>query len=583
LADTSAIFGNMTIDELRYLRESEDKVEFKEAKKNFPFSGGSHSNPHDRWKCVLGYCVALANEGGGLLVFGMTDIVPHQVVGTEFSLNKIGALEDEIYARLGIRVRVQEFFETGTNLRVLVFDIPGRPTRRVMRFEGVPLMRTGESLRLMSEDELQRIYSEQESDFSIKPCKAFALDDIDDRAIVILKRAYSNTQQNEGFSRLPDEQILSDLGLMLPDGTLTNAALVLLGKPEALERILPPARIMIEYRINEGQIHFDKREVIRESIFLAIESAWNFIDSYNGEVPVRVGSRVIRVPFFDKKVIREALLNAIAHRNYAMNSEIIVKLSPQKIIFMNPGGFPPGVTLENLIKVISTPRSALLTEILLKTGYVERSGQGVDMIFSQQLSEGKPEPDYSGSDYYQVSLELSGKIESEPFFLFMRDELHRRKDTGERQLSAFDTITLSNIRLGKHIGLDSKVLDTLLQEELIKKMGPSNSNRYTLSDAYFAYEKSIMGDIGGYSQLNIEKVAALLFKNDSCKISDFADALGDSLTRKQVRTLIDKLIDVDILTREGVAKGTVYRLKLHSRDKLFEEIVDRLKIPDDED
>ena len=241
------------------------------------------------------------------------------------------------------------------------------------------------------------------------------------------------------------------------------------------------------------------------------------------------------------------------------------------------------MTLENLIKVISTPRSALLTEILLKTGYVERSGQGVDMIFSQQLSGGKPEPDYSGSDYYQVSLELSGKIESEPFFLFMRDEFNRRNDGGDRQLSAFDIISLNNIRLGKHLRLDSNVLDILLQEELIKKIGPSNSNRYTLSDAYFAYEQSIMGNIGGYSQLHIEKVAALLFKNDTCKIGDFANALGDYLTRKQVRTLIAKLIDVDILTREGIAKGTVYRLKLHSRDKLFEEIVDRLKVADGDD
>ena len=323
----------MTIDELRHLRESEDKVEFKEAKKNFPFAGGSHSNPHDRWKCVLGYCVALANEGGGLLVFGMTDKVPHQVVGTDFSLHQIGALEDEIYTRLGMRVRVEELFETDTNLRVLVFDIPGRPTRRVMRFEGVPLMRTGESLRLMSEDELQRIYSEQESDFSIKPCKAFTLEDIDERAVTLLKQGYSNTQQNESFSQLPDEQILSDLGLLLSDGTLTNAALVLLGKPEALERLLPQARIMIEYRLNEGQIHFDKREVIREPIFLAIETAWNFIDAYNGESPVRVNARIIRVPFFDKKVIREALLNAIAHRNYAMNGRSLLSFILKKRSF----------------------------------------------------------------------------------------------------------------------------------------------------------------------------------------------------------------------------------------------------------
>ena len=52
------------ISELKILRESEDRIEFKEAKKNYPFAGGSHSDPTERRRCVLGYVVALANEGG---------------------------------------------------------------------------------------------------------------------------------------------------------------------------------------------------------------------------------------------------------------------------------------------------------------------------------------------------------------------------------------------------------------------------------------------------------------------------------------------------------------------------------------
>ncbi len=63
----------MTIPELQYLRESEDKVEFKEAKNNFPYNGGSHKEQENRRKCYLGYIVALANEGGGKLIFGMDD------------------------------------------------------------------------------------------------------------------------------------------------------------------------------------------------------------------------------------------------------------------------------------------------------------------------------------------------------------------------------------------------------------------------------------------------------------------------------------------------------------------------------
>ena len=109
----------MTLQEIKNLRETEDKIEFKEAKKNFNFAGGSHSDPAERRKCVLGYTVALANEGGGTLVLGIREKLPHEVVGTTFAENAIGKMEDEIYERLDIRVKIEELFEN--EKRVLVF------------------------------------------------------------------------------------------------------------------------------------------------------------------------------------------------------------------------------------------------------------------------------------------------------------------------------------------------------------------------------------------------------------------------------------------------------------------------------
>ncbi|HTN36874.1 MAG TPA: ATP-binding protein [Arachidicoccus sp.] len=81
---------------------------------------------------------------------------------------------------------------------------------------------------------------------------------------------------------------------------------------------------------------------------------------------------------FNEEVIREAVLNAIAHRDYTITSEVLIKQYPNKISIANPGGFPKGVTVENILTVSSTPRSRLMTEILEKTGLVERSGQGID-------------------------------------------------------------------------------------------------------------------------------------------------------------------------------------------------------------
>lgn len=77
-----------TLEQLKYLHESEDKVGFKAAQRNFSFDGGAQVNQAKKRKCFLGYVVALCNEKGGTLVLGMSDEHPHAVVGSDFYTGK---------------------------------------------------------------------------------------------------------------------------------------------------------------------------------------------------------------------------------------------------------------------------------------------------------------------------------------------------------------------------------------------------------------------------------------------------------------------------------------------------------------
>lgn len=104
----------MTIAELKQFKESENKVEFKEAKRNYPFNGGSHTAQDERRKCFLGYVVAIANEGGGMLVLGMADKHPHKVVGSDFGKGKLGVYSaikpiDNKQAKSLVVLHLQEF------------------------------------------------------------------------------------------------------------------------------------------------------------------------------------------------------------------------------------------------------------------------------------------------------------------------------------------------------------------------------------------------------------------------------------------------------------------------------------------
>lgn len=545
----------MTIAQLQKLRESEDKVEFKEAKNNFPWNGGSHTEQKDRRKCYLGYVVALANEKGGLLVLGMADKIPHTIVGSDFADGKIGALEDEVYERLGIRVHVSELIDEN-GLRVVVTKIPSRPLGRMMKFEGVALMRTGDSLRNMTDEEMIAVFSEQEPDFSAKICPELTLGDIDDDAVSILKDRYALKQNNPEFKELSTEQVLNDLNLMT-NGGITYAALILLGIEEALVTYLPNAQINIEYRKTPEQTHFDKRYPYLKPLFVGIDDIWSQLNARNLDHKINEGPYKIDIPYFNEEVIREAALNAIAHRDYTINSEIVIKQSPDKITITNAGGFPKGVNLENLLTINSTPRSRLLTEILERTGLVERSGQGVDKIFRITLSEGKPQPDYSKSDLFQVELTLNAAMQDKAFAMFMNDVQTKRGENNP--IGTFKTIALHNIKEGKSEGIDAKLLEELEKEELIKRSGGSTSEKYVLADAYFEI-KNAPSDIGGFRPIDLTRVLEVLKTNDAPKMSDFVDAFKDDLSRDQVRYLIDKLVDI-VLDKKGSGKGTYYKLK----------------------
>lgn len=555
--------SKITIEQLKTLKESEDKVEFKRAAQgNFAYDGGSKPNPKDRRKCILGYVTALCNDGGGYLVLGMEDAFPHQVVGTRQNEEAIGELESNIYRDTLIRPSIYELYEDETTKegRVLVIDVPARPIGKLFRFEDVPLMRVGEELKPMSDEEIFKILQEQEPDFSSEVCSAVSIKDLDTEAIKILKQKYAAKQNNPNFLTLSDTQVLSDLQLMKA-GKITYAALILVGKREKLIELLPQASVILEYRKSENLVPYDNRQPYCEPFYKMIDMLWHDINLRNDKIDVSDNSYIFNIPFFNEDVIREAINNAIAHRDYRRTSETVIKQYPQKLIVMNAGGFPLGVSVDNLLRVQSTPRNRLLADVLEKTGVVERSGQGIDKIFKNTLSEGKDCPDYSHSDSFRVELQLSAVVKDKAFAKFLESE--QRDLPEEERLSVFEVISLNEIRQGKSQTVEKDSIEKLLSRGLIEKRGRTRGTYYILSKSYYEFS----GQEGEYTQKDdwgINQVMSVIMphltKFGKAKMKDFAKLLEGHLTRRQVRTVIEKLVDSQLIIKEGEGASTTYKI-----------------------
>ncbi len=548
----------ITIHQLKSLKESEDSVEFKKgAGGNISYNGGSKSKPSERRKCILGYVTALCNERGGYLVIGMSDNFPHEVVGTNQNTDSIGELEANIYRDSNIRSNVYELYEN--NKRVLVIETPSRPVGRVFKFEDVPLMRVGEELKPMSDEVYLKIIHEQDSDFSKSICKGLRILDLDIEAINILKDKYAKKQNNPQFKTLSDEQILIDLELF-NKGKLTNAALILLAKQEIIKKHLPQATIFLEYRNVENQIPFDNRLMFTEPFFKLIDNLWNTINLRNGSFPIQEGAYIFNVPYFNEEVIRESINNAITHRDYRRSSEIVIKQFPQRLDIINAGGFPIGVTLENLLITPSTPRNRLLADVLQKTGIVERSGQGIDKIYYNTLSEGKGEPDYSKSDYFQVNLKLSASIKDRAFALFI-DSIQKELPLNQK-LSVLEIITLNKIKSNfskKDLDLDQ--VNRLQEKNLIEKRGKTNAVFYVLSKDYYEFTDD---KAKYYSLIELEDgqvfntISQYLTNEGRVRMKDLVNLFEGKLSRRQIRVRVNKFVSDDLLEREGEGSSTTY-------------------------
>lgn len=129
-------------------------LEFKEAKATF-----DREKPNE-------YCVAIANEGGGHLVLGVSDVRPRPVVGSWAFPNLVDTV-NEVFQRVGFRVEAEEVAHPGG--RVVVFTIPSRPRGTAYHLAGRYLMRSGSSLVSMSEDRLRAIFAEGAPDWLEEP------------------------------------------------------------------------------------------------------------------------------------------------------------------------------------------------------------------------------------------------------------------------------------------------------------------------------------------------------------------------------------------------------------------------------
>ncbi len=169
-----------------------------------------------------------------------------------------------------------------------------------------------------------------------------------------------------------------------------------------------------------------QREEFRAGFFLWHDRLWELINLRNEVLSYQDGLFRWDIPAHDEETVREAVMNSVSHRDYRRPGSVMVRQWPGRLDIVSPGGFPDGVT-EQTILSSEEPRNRRVAETLQRSGLIERSGQGADLIFRKTIESGKPLPDYSWSDGSKVWLTLRGELQSPELVRFFLAVFSRYK------------------------------------------------------------------------------------------------------------------------------------------------------------
>ena len=516
----------------------------------------------ERISLVVDELVAFANAKGGTVYLGVED--DGTVTGCkDYDIQRImESIYDRTRPALFTEIEVIQY--KGKDILAIKVERDGTT---YATSDGRCLKRLGKNSKPYYPDEMSNKYTSiQNPDFSSQILADSNIEDINILEIYNLKEKLKIRDPKSTLSGLEDMSFLRDLGLIKKDeqnDRLTVAGLLFVGKETAINRLLPQAEVIyLHYSANNLE-EYDARLDLKQPIISIIDRLTEKIQNTNKIVNVQVGLFRLEIEDFSEKVFQEALLNALAHRDYLNTGAIYVKHYPDRIVIENPGSFPEGITEKNIITHPSTPRNKLIAETLQRLKYVQRTGQGVDIIFREMISSGKPYPQYQAYNE-AVTLTIFSSIDDVSFVKFIASE----QDRLQRILPLSELMVLRYLTDNKRIVLSEmqeltqlpaaetrKCCNNLIKDGLIMLAG----KEYMLTAKVYDALKS---DVEYTQDTIIRYVKAKSLIEEYLQSAEFItnekvrELCG--FTRMQARITLDKMRSEGKLRLEGKGRGAKY-------------------------
>lgn len=516
---------------------------------------------------------AMANTDGGVLLLGVEDGTG-EITGVHPQHRGKGSPAAMIANRTMPPVQTSvEVIECGGGCCVFVLSVPeargivgtsdGYYAKRRLKPDGTP-----ETVPMSPFEIQSRAAQFQLIDPSAQPMEQVPISAVDPLQRERIRQSIRRSNQaDKALLELSDEAFDLALGLVRrQDGRewLTMAGVLFLTSEEVIRQHIPTYEV--SFQVLDGSdvlVNEHRRRPIVEEYDDIVERFSARID----EEEIIVGARRVGAPTFDAIGFREALTNAIVHRNYAQLGTVIVRLDEHGLSISNPGGLVAGVTLDNLLSTEPRSRNTLLADVAKRIGLAERTGRGVDKIYEGVLRYGRSLPIYLVSTN-EVVLRLPRE---RPDFDFLRYVLEAEVRMGKMAgvdflLSALEMRKKGRISIPDIVRLSQRKEETIRTEVdewlklgLMSRYGKGRGNSLVLSEfarAMMQGAVQVTRQTDEKLKENVKSALAQLKTKGTIRRADVIALCG--VTTKQASQILARMSKIDGVSVRKAGRSTEY-------------------------
>ncbi len=424
---------------------------------------------------IVEVVASFANAKGGTLVVGVRG---KRILGVDVGKRTIESLVNKITDNTDPAIYPKIEILTTEGKTLLVVPVREGETKPYLAF-GRPFIRVGNVTKLMKRNEYETLlFKRQRVDFDEKVCEGALLKDIDGERLQWFLRKARAERNLDIDSKTGTEEILNRLRLM-KDEELTNAAILLFGKEPQRFFLQAETRCARFKGLNVTEPFIDMK-VIGGDLFSHVEETERFVLRNISKAAWIEPGKIERQEKWEypPDAIREAITNAVCHRDYESSGSVQIRIFDDRIEIWNPGQLPESLTVEDLKKKHeSKPRNRLIARCFFLVKFIEEWGTGTNKIVDWCLKQDLPEPlfeEAAGSFVvnlrkFHITEEALQKLNERERAIIQRVQENQRITSGEIQ-RMFD-VSRDTV---------NRYLKNLLERRLIDKRGKGKTTYYTL-------------------------------------------------------------------------------------------------------